>query len=1051
MSLGVSSAMAQIPYGQGEMVSIAPIVISAQEEFAKLQAQYAAGASKDVTTSIFNLRPMPGSSTVNGVPTHWLFDGLRVWSDGRRYSWSSGLTHTSRCPRAERGASIIENTKNVRVNDVVVGFELECLLSYSKKVNPRDHVCRANDLNYFTPNPVFLPTGEKIRNDVDYQDNGQDSLTLSRSYRAWSDGGGTKFNFQPKTLVIARSAEIVRDASWITWSPGFYPQTSSYERSHYGKSIFAEYNGDGYIFSNSDGDRRTFKSNVLKMVSISEEDQPGGVATVYRLDDAEADTAEYYEEAGSTGEDAQVRKYYRIIKKRAGKSWYYFDYIDGAKIHVKNRFGRILEINHLNGRVDSVVAPDGAVYSYKYDLKQNLTSVHYPDGEVRSYHYQENTGLMTGIDINEDVYERYYYDDSGRVKRTEFSGGVGAWDIQVLNNSAFVADPVGTQRSHSFGFLGGSFSTSVSPYVHSDGNVIAAKSSGKSGLLESLRTFGSENRKITWDETRRLPLQFKLADGNAASQTKSIDWHPESRWPVRITESGPQGGQRVTELAYDSHGNLLNEKITGTGLDQPVARNWSYTDKDLLASEVDENGAAVSYTYDQWGNRKSRTNALGQVTAYVHDASGRLLGQTDPNGISHSYTYDARGRLLTQSANGLTTTMGYHPSGLLASMAVASGYRMEFNYDAAHRLTGWQDNRGNRGSYVLDGIGNRITEELRGANGGLAFTIQRTINAINRIASQKVGDDKRTSYKYDANGDLIEITNGLNQATSFTLDRLRRLTGVADPRNAKTLLAYNALDALTQAADFKGVATDYASDAQGNVKQEVSPDAGKSTASYDRRGQLVSNTDAAGRTLTVQRDALDRPTQLQYGSTATSTLRYDLPGTTYNGPGAPKASTGHLSEIQDPGVTTQYQRDILGRVLRKSQILANGDTRSLIHAYVPAGQGGAGSLQSITYPSGKQATYLYDSTGQITGLQWNGQPLVTGLAWSPLGQPTAWQWQGFAQQPGATAALAEQRSYSTAGQLASSTLLNLTWDAAGRISLIQQQHMLPGREEFVIA
>ncbi|SFB66215.1 YD repeat-containing protein, partial [Delftia tsuruhatensis] len=228
------------------------------------------------------------------------------------------------------------------------------------------------------------------------------------------------------------------------------------------------------------------------------------------------------------------------------------------------------------------------------------------------------------------------------------------------------------------------------------------------------------------------------------------------------------------------------------------------------------------------------------------------------------------------------------------------------------------------------------------------------------------------------------------------------------------------------------------------MTQEKSPDIGANSLTYDQRGLVATAKDAAGRTLAVQRDALGRPTQLQYGSTATSTLRYDLPGNTYNGPGAPKASTGYLSEIQDPGVTTQYQRDILGRVLRKSQILANGDTKSLIHSYVPAGQGGGGELQSITYPSGKQATYLYDSTGQITGLQWNGQPLVTGLAWSPLGQPTAWQWAGFAQQPGATAALAEQRSYNTAGQLASSQLLNLTWDAAGRISLIQQQHMLPG-------
>ncbi len=240
------------------------------------------------------------------------------------------------------------------------------------------------------------------------------------------------------------------------------------------------------------------------------------------------------------------------------------------------------------------------------------------------------------------------------------------------------------------------------------------------------------------------------------------------------------------------------------------------------------------------------------------------------------------------------------------------------------------------------------------------------------------------------------------------------------------------------------MATEYGRDGLGNMTQEKSPDIGANSLTYDQRGLIATAKDAAGRTLAVQRDALGRPTQLQYGSTAISTLRYDLPGNTYNGPGAPKASTGHLSEIQDPGVTTQYQRDILGRVLRKSQILANGDTKSLIHSYVPAGQGGGGELQSITYPSGRQATYLYDSTGQITGLQWNGQPLVTGLAWSPLGQPTAWQWQGFVQQPGATAALDEQRSYNTAGQLASSKLLNLTWDAAGRISLIQQQHMLPG-------
>ncbi|WP_415829768.1 hypothetical protein, partial [Delftia tsuruhatensis] len=324
--------------------------------------------------------------------------------------------------------------------------------------------------------------------------------------------------------------------------------------------------------------------------------------------------------------------------------------------------------------------------------------------------------------------------------------------------------------------------------------------------------------------------------------------------------------------------------------------------------------------------------------------------------------------------------------------------------------------------------------------------MKRTINSLNRIQRLTIGE-VATEFGYDANGDLISSVrpaNGSSRGTSIGLDPLRRVGAITNEDNASASLSYNALDAVTSAQDFKGVTTTYTRDALGNAKAEATPDAGNITATYDALGLIATAKDAAGRTLAVQRDALGRPTQLQYGSTATSTLRYDLPGTTYNGPGAPKASTGHLSEIQDPGVTTQYQRDILGRVLRKSQILANGDTKSLIHSYVPAGQGGGGELQSITYPSGRQATYLYDSTGQITGLQWNGQPLVTGLTWSPLGQPTAWQWTGFAQQPGATATLAEQRSYNPAGQLASSKLLNLTWDAAGRISLIQQQHMLPG-------
>ncbi|MDO5288795.1 MAG: RHS repeat-associated core domain-containing protein [Pseudomonadota bacterium] len=109
------------------------------------------------------------------------------------------------------------------------------------------------------------------------------------------------------------------------------------------------------------------------------------------------------------------------------------------------------------------------------------------------------------------------------------------------------------------------------------------------------------------------------------------------------------------------------------------------------------------------------------------------------------------------------------------------------------------------------------------------------------------------------------------------------------------------------------------------------------------------------------------------------------------------------------------------------------------YQYVPAGQGGAGQMASVTYPSGKVLAYHYDHTGQLTGLSWAGQPLISQITWSPLGVPTAWRWPIISgastpEGPG----LPEKRTYNTAGQLTESGIAHYSWDAAGRISHITQ-------------
>ena len=150
-----------------------------------------------------------------------------------------------------------------------------------------------------------------------------------------------------------------------------------------------------------------------------------------------------------------------------------------------------------------------------------------------------------------------------------------------------------------------------------------------------------------------------------------------------------------------------------------------------------------------------------------------------------------------------------------------------------------------------------------------------------------------------------------------------------------------------------------------------------------------------------------------------------------------------LKQINDPGITTTFARDNLKRLTAKTQNLtdAPASTRNVGYQWVPAGTGGGGELGGITYPSGKLLTYQYDSTGLITGVLWDGQPLISNLKWNPLGQPTSWSWPFTAGQGGT--GLTAQRSYNTAGQLVSSETATYTWDAAGRVTQIGQQLFRP--------
>ncbi|MBV7544650.1 hypothetical protein, partial [Acidovorax sp. sic0104] len=677
----------------------------------------------------------------------------------------------------------------------------------------------------------------------------------------------------------------------------------------------------------------------------------------------------------------------------------------------------------------SVTASDGSVIGYAYDSAGRLATVTYPGNTTRQFLY-ENTAfphaLTAIVDENAQRWGNFTYDAQGRAISTELAGGAERYQVSYpAAGQATVLDPLGTSRTYSYGTKFGQLAVKGSNLPSGNRAADAAsRSQSALGLIDLETDFLGTSTSYAWDTARRLPTSVTQAVGKPEERTTNTTWHPQWRLPLMVTEAG-----RTTTYTYDSVGNRLSQTITDTGSGAGAGStsrttSWTYHPSGLVATETAANGATTSYQYSSAGHLTSTTNALGHTDTYTHDAAGRVLTHTGPTGLVTSYTYDARGRVLTTQTGGLTSTFTYRPSGQIATATLPSGHVTTYTYDAAQRVTGWSDNRGQSGVYTLDAMGNRTQEQVRNAQGQTAWSLARSINSLNRVASTTVGGQQTTSYGYDANGEVNRTTNGINQSTQLGLDALRRLRTITNPENATASLSYNALDATTQASDFKGVATTYTRDALGNATSETSPDTGTESAQYDALGLAATITDALGQTTSIERDQLGRPTLVTYADGRTTTLRYDLT----------PSSKGHLSEIVDASGTTAYQRDSHGRVTTKTQTLINGDTRSVSYGY-----NAQGLLASTTYPGGQALQYVYDSTGQITDITWAGQPLVSGIMWNPLGRPIVWNWN----LPGSASPTSAARTYNTAGQLTATEFSSYQYDAAGRIHTLSQNLWQP--------
>ncbi len=730
---------------------------------------------------------------------------------------------------------------------------------------------------------------------------------------------------------------------------------------------------------------------------------------------------------------AGVQNYtvYRYVVTEENNSERIFDK-DGSLIQTRGENGETLTLNRdLNGRltgiiregvtmgvtatpegfISSITMPNGGVFRYGYDNKQNLTSVTDPYGNVKRFIYDENHRMTAWYDENGVRVVYNTYDSEGRVtgQINETGGRIAFW---YGNGKTVTTDANGNRTVYEYD---GAYRTTAIRYP--DGT--ALKREYQNGWMVK--------------ETDRAGVEMTFIYDSRGNITKKEGAGIRTRYAYdrknHLTAVTDACGS-TTRAEYDSAGNLT--KLTdGEG----NVTAFSYDGRNRLIKQIDANGNVLTYSYS--GSCLTETRINGRVTGrFSHDAMGRLTSRRDGAGNTTLYTYDLLGRLTTvRQPEGGVTAISYGRTGLVESITDPRGGKTAYTYDKGNNITSVTDPEGNRYEYTYDANENRL--------------------------SGKDPEGNVTSYSYDAMDRLIKQTDALGGSYVYAYDDHDNIISITDPMGNKQRLTYDAYyGQILFHTDEEGIKTEFTYDNNGNLTSITRDGTSVASYGYDKNGQVITTVLANGLTETCTYDGNGNCIEKTDGKDRTLLFAYDEEDRLVKEATASGAEYGYVydkagnltGKIYPDGSRDGYTYDKNGNV----RTWTDGEGNTTAYAY-----DAMGNLITETLPDGTKHRYAYDLLGRLISSA-DGRGYVTAYGYDkngnllkvtdPLNQTAVYGWDALGRNTEVTDVMGRTTSYSydAVGNLITETapdggITQCAYDKGGR--LLQETDAL-GRSIF---
>lgn len=388
-----------------------------------------------------------------------------------------------------------------------------------------------------------------------------------------------------------------------------------------------------------------------------------------------------------------------------------------------------------------------------------------------------------------------------------------------------------------------------------------------------------------------------------------------------------------------------------------------------MTAATNANGVVTRYTYCSCGSLESVTNAFGtpvqQVTRYYYDNQGNRIQTIGPDNYTVNYNYNSLGQV-TNVADAVTSvTNWYNNQGLLIASFNPFGQVSAAIYDILDRATNTTDANGVTITNTFDSLDRLLTKGYPDAGverfaytpniaAPTGYTNQLGTNVVNYIydplgrkTAELFPGLRTNSFAYAPAGDLLTLTDGKNQVTTWNYDEYGRATNKLDATSAEIFhWTFDPNGRMTNRWTPEKGDTSYAYDRLGNLTN-IGYSASALGYSYDALGRLTNMVDAAGTT---------KYTHTTAGLLETEDGPWDDDTVTYMYQNRLRTGLGLAQPNASPW-TQSYGYDGAKRMTS----LASG-AGAFTYAYDPVRHLQVGNL---TLPGGAYITNAYDSVARL--------------------------------------------------------------------------------------